>query len=60
MTSGEELNIAKFLSNLAGYGITVASVLYKVPQIINILSAHSAEGLSLNSFIIETFGYDIP
>ncbi|GES79507.1 mannose-P-dolichol utilization defect 1 [Rhizophagus clarus] len=43
-----------FLSKGLGFGIILASALVKLPQILKILSARSARGLSLSSCILET------
>lgn len=37
-----------------GYGILAGSTLVKVPQLLNVVRAHSAEGLNPSSFELET------
>ena len=39
-----------------GYGILAGSTLVKVPQLLNVVRAHSAEGLNPISFELETLG----
>ncbi|KAJ2916895.1 hypothetical protein MD484_g3519, partial [Candolleomyces efflorescens] len=61
----EELNITDVkclkyaLSKGLGVGIVVGGSIMKVPQILLILNASSARGLSLPSYILETFSYAI-
>ncbi|KAG7442930.1 mannose-P-dolichol utilization defect 1 protein [Guyanagaster necrorhizus] len=47
------------LSKGVGLGIVVGGSIVKVPQIILVLKSHSAEGLSLGSYILETLSYCI-
>ncbi|RGB38030.1 hypothetical protein C1646_733270 [Rhizophagus diaphanus] len=47
------------LSKGLGFGIVLGGALVKLPQIIKILSAGSARGLSLSSCILETFAIGI-
>ncbi|KAK0205463.1 hypothetical protein DFS33DRAFT_1260086 [Desarmillaria ectypa] len=47
------------LSKGVGLGIVVGGSIVKVPQIILILKSHSAQGLSLGSYILETLSYCI-
>lgn len=46
-----------FLSRLIGFGIVLFAGLIKFPQIAAILSAKSVAGLSITTFLVETFGY---
>ena len=46
-----------FLSRLIGFGIVFFAGLIKFPQILTIYSAKSVEGLSITTFLVETFGY---
>ncbi|XP_075999573.1 mannose-P-dolichol utilization defect 1b [Genypterus blacodes] len=41
------------LSKVLGIGIILGSVLVKLPQILKVMKAHSAEGLSFNSVLLE-------
>lgn len=44
------------ISKMMGYGIIAGSTLVKVPQISNVVRAHSAEGLSATAFELESWG----
>ncbi|EAU86340.1 MPU1p [Coprinopsis cinerea okayama7 len=61
----EELNVTDVpclkysLSKGLGVGIVVGGSIVKVPQILLILSAKSARGLSLPAYILETLSYGI-
>lgn len=44
------------LSKCLGYGIIVGSTLVKVPQILKIVQAQSAEGISVTSVLLELVG----
>jgi uncharacterized protein with PQ loop repeat len=45
------------LSKALGLGIIFGSVLLKVPQILNILSLKSTKGISMGSYLIETWAF---
>lgn len=45
------------LSMLIGFAIVAFAGLVKLPQISRIVSSNSVEGLSITTFLIETFGY---
>ncbi|KAI9029755.1 hypothetical protein CLU79DRAFT_735918 [Phycomyces nitens] len=47
------------ISKCLGFGIVVGSAIVKLPQILTITSNHSAKGLSLTSFVLETIAYCI-
>ncbi|KAG6894834.1 hypothetical protein C0992_004384 [Termitomyces sp. T32_za158] len=47
------------LSKALGVGIVIGGSIMKIPQIILILNAHSARGLSLPAYILETLSYAI-
>lgn len=49
--------VAVGLSRGLGWGIVLLSSVVKVPQILKVVHNHSAQGLSLTSFLLETFGY---
>ncbi|KAM7302828.1 mannose-P-dolichol utilization defect 1 protein [Ixodes scapularis] len=53
-TNLECLKIA--VSKCLGYGIIVGSTLVKVPQIVKIVQAQSAEGISVTSVLLELIG----
>ncbi|RHZ82178.1 hypothetical protein Glove_113g38 [Diversispora epigaea] len=61
----EQLNLSDvdclklLLSKGLSMGIVLGGALAKLPQIIKILSAHSARGLSLESYVLETFAMGI-
>ncbi|KAF9415250.1 hypothetical protein BGZ94_000150 [Podila epigama] len=38
-----------------GFGIVFGGAIVKIPQIIKIIRAHSAKGLSMSSYVLETF-----
>ncbi|KAJ7646768.1 mannose-P-dolichol utilization defect 1 protein [Roridomyces roridus] len=47
------------ISKGLGIGIVVGGSIVKVPQLLSILNAKSARGLSLPAYILETFSYSI-
>ncbi|WOO76969.1 Mannose-P-dolichol utilization defect 1 protein [Vanrija pseudolonga] len=47
------------LSKGLGFGIVVGGGIVKIPQIIKIVKTHSARGLSLSAYILETASYEI-
>jgi len=49
--------LALLLSKFLGFAIILGSVGLKVPQIIKILNAKSAQGLALSSVLLELIGY---
>jgi len=49
--------ISLVISKLLGYLIIAGSLILKVPQILKIVGAKSAEGISLSSVILELFGF---
>uniref|UniRef100_A0A383VSW1 Mannose-P-dolichol utilization defect 1 protein homolog n=1 Tax=Tetradesmus obliquus TaxID=3088 RepID=A0A383VSW1_TETOB len=48
--------IKLIISKMLGYGILLFSTLVKLPQVANVLRAHSADGLSAVSCELETWG----
>ncbi|KAI3652422.1 hypothetical protein MP228_002747 [Amoeboaphelidium protococcarum] len=47
------------VSKVVGLGIVAGSSLVKVPQLLKIVASGSAQGISLNSYILETVAYCI-
>lgn len=47
------------LSKILGIGIVIGASIMKVPQVLLIVSARSARGLSLSAYILETLSYAI-
>uniref|UniRef100_A0A7S3AAK9 Mannose-P-dolichol utilization defect 1 protein homolog n=1 Tax=Rhodosorus marinus TaxID=101924 RepID=A0A7S3AAK9_9RHOD len=45
------------LSRVLGFGIVLLAGVIKLPQILSIVGNHSAEGISVNAYMLETFGY---
>ncbi|KAJ8903767.1 hypothetical protein NDN08_000301 [Rhodosorus marinus] len=45
------------LSRVLGFGIVLLAGIIKLPQILSIVGNHSAEGISVNAYMLETFGY---
>ena len=56
MTSDDLISLA---SALIGYVIVVASVMLKVPQIISIVKSGHANGISLTTYLIDTFVFGV-
>lgn len=61
VTAGDyDLECLKLLfSKALGYGMVVASLMLKLPQIQKILASKSIEGISLTSFYFETLGFSL-
>ncbi|KAL9039565.1 MAG: hypothetical protein Q9180_002451, partial [Flavoplaca navasiana] len=45
------------ISKILGLAIITLSALVKIPQILQLLSSHSAAGVSFLSYFLETFSY---
>eukprot|EP00189_Rhodosorus_marinus_P011839 CAMPEP_0184739046 /NCGR_PEP_ID=MMETSP0315-20130426/1840_1 /TAXON_ID=101924 /ORGANISM="Rhodosorus marinus, Strain UTEX LB 2760" /LENGTH=261 /DNA_ID=CAMNT_0027207415 /DNA_START=67 /DNA_END=852 /DNA_ORIENTATION=- len=45
------------LSRVLGFGIVLLAGIIKLPQILSIVGNHSADGISVNAYMLETFGY---
>lgn len=64
------MTFVSVLSDVLGYVVIAGSALFQLPQIYTILSTHSAEGVSLLAYVVETYmfaaslawgvAYDLP
>ncbi|KAK4531057.1 hypothetical protein CCYA_CCYA06G1914 [Cyanidiococcus yangmingshanensis] len=45
------------LARLLGYGVVAGAALVKLPQLWRILESHSAAGISITTYLVESFGY---
>ncbi len=50
--------IALLVSKMLGYAILLGSLIVKLPQIVKIMGAKSAKGISLSSVLLELVVYD--
>src|SRR5690349_19964455 len=47
------------VSTIVGFGIILGGIVLQLPQILKIVAAGSAEGLSVESYLLETLAYVI-
>ena len=47
------------ISKTLGFGIIVGGSIVKLPQIIKIIRAQTTKGISLSSYLLESFGYTV-